>query len=813
MSSGSPDNPPGPADQLYRFAFERNPVPMIVTALDDGRILDVNPAFEQWQGHPLNELLGRTLNGKDGLIEALEREQLVAEIATTGAYNDRHLEINLPGKGIRHCVCSAQVFTYNDIATLVTIVNDVTPEHQRQVMLEQNQSQLQILTDLEELLYQETNPARVLNQLVNFLLERMALDRAWLLTPCRADVELLEVPYEATNPEFSGAGSATLPLKLNNDFRQLITRHLNNSEPISYGLNQDFLLPQPMAENSNIQSQLLICLRPATGDPWLLGLHQCSYARDWSSADKELVQRIALRVTDRLNILLLMADLQQSEQRFRQLFESAAEAIVIFEIQTGQLTNFNPATVEMLGYSADELAELTVFDFSPEQQPGGSTQEMFAQLITRATTSRSPRFEWQYQKRDGTKVIAEVKLQQLAGSDHLLRVTAVDITERRHLEEQLMQAQKMESVGELAGGIAHDFNNLLQGILGFSDLLLENPDCNDTQRRQLGHIHEAATRAATLTRQLLAFGRRQVLDKRNIDVAELISQDKESIERVLGSHIELDFILGNNPGTVNSDPVQLQQIMLNLFLNARDAMPAGGVLTIETENVLITGEYCRTHPWANPGRYVMISVSDTGEGMDSDTLEHIFEPFFTTKGSGGSGLGLAMVYGIVKQHNGMIQAYSEPDLGSTFKIYLPQSERPASTIGPKINQAVIGGGETILIAEDDPAIQELVKSILEKVGYQTIAAVDGKQAVDLYRRQPDSIDLVLLDIIMPKMGGKQAYEMIRDINPAARCLFTSGYSNNGVHTGFVLSAGLQLIQKPYTPSDLLRQVRALLDQE
>ncbi|RLA03752.1 MAG: hypothetical protein DRQ54_10375, partial [Gammaproteobacteria bacterium] len=434
--------------------------------------------------------------------------------------------------------------------------------------------------------------------------------------------------------------------------------------------------------------------------------------------------------------------------------------------------------------------------------------------ITQQTLAgEATNFEWRYVGADGSEIIAEVTLQALRGNEQRLRATVIDITERRKLEAQLMQAQKMESVGQLAGGIAHDFNNLLQGILGFSDLLLENPDSTDTQRHQLRHIHNAATRAATLTHQLLAFSRRQVLNKKPVDINKLIESSGEMVKRLFGSHIRFDFIPGRDLGTVYSDPVQLEQIMLNLFLNARDAMPTGGVLTVETENVLITDEFCATHPWARPGRYVLTSISDNGKGIESSILDHIFEPFFTTKEAGGSGLGLAMVYGIVKQHDGMIQAYSEPGLGTTFKVYLPLYERPATAVGPKIAEPIEGGRETILVAEDNPAILELAKIVLEQVGYQVITATDGQQAVDIYRSQGDDIDLLLLDVIMPIKGGKQAYEEIQDLNADVRALFSSGYSTSGIHTNFVLTEGLQLIQKPYTPSALLRQVRNLLDQE
>ncbi|MEL0083633.1 MAG: PAS domain S-box protein, partial [Gammaproteobacteria bacterium] len=788
--------------------------PMLVTRLEDGLIYDVNPAFERWRGLSREQLINTSLVDDGQFPSAAERNLLIEKIKKTGSYSDYPFDVKMGDGEVRHCLCSAQVFNFDQTPMLVTFIKDITEQQRQQDSLGQSQTRLQILTDLEELLYQESDPDRVLQMTVEFLLERMKVDRAWMLSPCRVDAEFLEVVFEATHPDYPGASAAAraeTPLALNDGFRDLISRHLDTAEPHSYGPGQDFPLPKPMVSDSNIRSQLVICLKPAIGDPWLLGLHQCSYDRNWSGADTELLKRVALRITDRLNTLLLLNNLQTSEQRFRELFESAPEAIGLFDMRTNRIIDGNPALTKMLGYTGEQLSELSVIDFSAEKQADGDAELLIEQYAHQANGSLSPQFEWNYIRADGTTVIAAVQLQKLAGHEDLLRVTAVDITERRRLEEQLQQAQKMETVGQLAGGIAHDFNNLLQGILGFSDLLLESPESSEKQRRQLRHIHEAATRAATLTNQLLAFGRRQVLDKKNININQLISNDIEGIKRVLGSHIELDFIPGSQISSIHSDPTQLQQILLNLYLNARDAMPDGGLLTVETENVLITGEYCRTHPWAKQGRYVLISVSDNGVGMDKNILQQIFEPFFTTKGDSGSGLGLAMVFGIIKQHDGMIQAYSEPGLGTTFKIYLPQSERPASTIGPKISPTVAGGGETILIAEDDPAIRDLVKTILERVGYQTIEAENGDQAVEQYRQQQEKIDLVLLDVIMPRLGGKQAYEKIRAIDPDARCLFTSGYSNNGVHTDFVLSHGLQLIQKPFTPSDLLRQIRSVLD--
>ena len=798
-------------EEMYRNAFEKTPVPTIITRLDDGLILDVNPAFERWTGSSRDDLIGCFTNKELAWLIPAHREKFIANIKSQNGFYSEERLLNIPGQGNRFCWSSAQLFSLNNRETIVSLFRDITDERQQQQEIKKNEAHLQVLADFEDLLFLQTDPDKVLNLIVEFLLERMSADRAWLIAPSGAKSAEVEVPYEAHHPDFPGAESRARPLADNESFILLRRRLLDQNDPVSYGPGQDFEISASMEERSQIQSQLAIAVRPATGEPWLFGLHQCGHPRDWNDADKRLLKSIALRTTDRLNTLLLLRDKQQSEAQFRQLFESAPEGIVIFNMQSGLIENFNPAMVEMMGYEDDQLKDMTVLDISPERQPNGSSAELVDKLAIQAQAGQSPRFEWVYLTKDGTEVIAEIQLQKLAGSDSRLRVTAIDITDRRRLEEQLRQAQKMESVGELAGGIAHDFNNLLQGILGFSDLLIENPDVEEPHRKQLRHIHDAATRAATLTRQLLAFGRRQVLDKQDVSLNDLISHNREMIERLIGTHIEFDFIPGHSLGTVHIDPVQLEQVLLNLYLNARDAMSEGGVLTIETENILITGEYCRTHRWASPGRYVMVSVSDNGSGMDNETLKQIFEPFFSTKAAGGSGLGLSMAYGIVQQHSGMIQAYSELSSGTTFKIYFPQTERPATTVGNKLSGRIQGGTETLLIAEDDPTILELAKTVLEDSGYLVLAVTNGREAVDLYQTQGSRIDLVLLDVIMPQLGGKQAFELIHSINPEVRCLFCSGYSTNGIHTDFVLRQGLQLLQKPFTPSDLLRHVRQILD--
>ena len=383
---------------------------------------------------------------------------------------------------------------------------------------------------------------------------------------------------------------------------------------------------------------------------------------------------------------------------------------------------------------------------------------------------------------------------------------------REELEDQLRQSQKMEAVGQLAGGIAHDFNNLLQAILGYGEMAGAQIEAGTPVSEYLGEMLKAGRRATTLVSQLLAFSRRQVLQMENLDLNEVIADLMKMIRRVIGEHIALDVRPGRDVGAVRADRGQLAQILTNLCVNARDAMPEGGVITIETENVRIDQEYCESHAWASPGRYTLLSVTDSGCGMDEETLARSFEPFFTTKEQGkGTGLGLSTVYGLVKQHDGQIDVYSEVGRGTRFKIYLPMVDSPAAAPDEKTEGSVLGGSETILLAEDDEMVLKLSDAILTRAGYTVLPAVDGKDAIAVFEAHGAAIDLAILDVVMPKLGGRAVFERIHAERPELRILFASGYSINAIHTNFILDEGLTLIQKPYQRADLLRKVRQTLD--
>jgi len=389
-----------------------------------------------------------------------------------------------------------------------------------------------------------------------------------------------------------------------------------------------------------------------------------------------------------------------------------------------------------------------------------------------------------------------------------------DRTENRRLEEQLRQSQKVEAIGRLAGGIAHDFNNLLTAIVGYSDLALTNLGEDSPLSADIIEIRKAGQRAATLTRQLLAFSRKQVLQPIVLDLNDVVSNTDKMLRRLIGEDIELVTLLGKDLGCVRADPGQIEQIILNLTLNARDAMLQGGKLTIETANVELDEAYARRHIAVEPGSYVMLAVSDNGLGMDAETQEHLFEPFFTTKEVGkGTGLGLSTVYGIVKQSCGNISVHSEPRKGTLFQIYFPRVHEAAEVWEQprKSDPERLTGTETVLLVEDQGIVRNLVRHVLERREYTVLEASHGEEALQLANRHEGSIHLLVTDVVLPRMSGRQLAERIAALRPEVRVLYMSGYTDDAIVHHGVLDPGISFLQKPFTPDALARKIREILD--
>ena len=502
--------------------------------------------------------------------------------------------------------------------------------------------------------------------------------------------------------------------------------------------------------------------------------------------------------------------LREREEYFKSLIEQAMDIIAVLDAD-GAVRYASPSVLPLLGYGAEELVGQHIFDLVHPDDIGPALR-VFAEGV--ATGQGGRLLGLQVRHKDGTYRSLEAIGRYLL-DDPVVRgvvINARDVTERRSLERQLLQAQKMEAVGRLAGGIAHDFNNVLTAIFGYADLLTEEFPAGSPARQDLEEIRKAATRASALTRQLLAFSRQQVLAPMVLSVNDLVDDVDKMLRRLVGEDVELRLILARDAGNVRADSGQLQQVIMNLVVNARDAMPTGGKLVIETADAELTEQYAELHQAVIPGRYVMLAVSDTGVGMDAQTKARIFEPFFTTKEKGkGTGLGLSTVYGIVKQSGGYVWVYSEPGHGTTFKLYLPRVDAPAEPQAPPRETATLTGTETILLAEDDEILRPLTKGLLARLGYTVLDAESAEQALAVAGARQGPIHLLVADVVMPGASGRELARRLAQSRPETRVLYVSGYTDDAIVHHGMLEPGLKFLQKPFTPAVLARKVREVLD--
>jgi PAS domain S-box-containing protein len=511
-------------------------------------------------------------------------------------------------------------------------------------------------------------------------------------------------------------------------------------------------------------------------------------------------------------------DLRASEQRYRRIVETTSEGIWVIDAQS-KTTFMNLRMAEMLGYTVEEASKRALRDFMDADAWAGAETRL-AEGLTGATG----RYQSKLKKKDGSDLWVSINMNVLHDAegryDGALALVS-DISEERRAaaalartEEQLRHAQKMEAVGVLAGGIAHDFNNLLSVIIGYTTLVVNGLPPNDPAREDLEEVQKAADRSSTLTRQLLAFSRQQVLQPRILDFNQVVLGIEKMLQRLIGEDVTLALLCADRIGAVLADPGQIEQVIMNLVVNARDAMPKGGKLTIETSNVVLDEVYAKDHLGVKAGAYVMLAVTDTGIGMDAATKERIFEPFFTTKEKGkGTGLGLSTVFGIVQQSGGHIWVYSEPGNGTSFRIYLPIADAAANAalLSSTTPPTTLRGKESILLVEDDDQVRTIARKVLRQNGYTVLEAQNGGEAFLVSEDHSARIDLLITDVIMPRMNGRQLAKRLAQQRPEMKVLFMSGYTDNAIMQHGVLDSNVAYLQKPLTPEGLLRKVRSVLD--
>jgi PAS domain S-box-containing protein len=526
--------------------------------------------------------------------------------------------------------------------------------------------------------------------------------------------------------------------------------------------------------------------------------------------DKEILTFVSQQLASAVEHKKHEEALRRSESRYRSLVQSAVYGIYRSSLE-GKFLDVNPALIAMLGYDSAE----EVLGLDPRQDVFLNPEQHSRLMKEFERSGRLDDLEVRWRRKDGNAITVHLSGRAVntpEGPDQVLEIIAQDVTERRVLEDQFRQAQKMEAVGRLAGGVAHDFNNLLMVVSGYTEVLRERTERSNPLYPKIEAIQQAADRATTLTRQLLAFSRKQLLELKVVDVNAIVGDIERLLRPLIGENIELVTRLAPDLGRTRADAGQIEQVIMNLVVNSKDAMPDGGKITLQTANASLDEDLRREYSYIQPGPYVMLSVSDNGHGMDKETQARIFEPFFTTKGkSKGTGLGLSTVYGIVKQSGGYVFVQSEAGRGTTFRIYLPRVEDAAEPLGQvRAAQAALGGSETVLLVEDEESVRQLVRETLEAKGYKVLEADHGAAALRIVSAHQGAIDMLITDVVMPGMSGRELARQLATSHPQTKVLYLSGYTEDAiVHQG-VLDPGTAFLQKPFTLQMLSRKVREVL---
>ncbi len=663
----------------------------------------------------------------------------------------------------------------------------------------------------------------MLTGVLDEMLELFACDRAWLLFPCDPSAKDYGVPMERTRPEWPGAGAIGQRFPMSEFSELALTTALETVGACRWdSLHSTVSLEVEPLSRFSVKSQMHMAIYPRASTPWCLGVHHCATAHVYTDDEAALFEAIGARLADGLTGFLALQASLADQRRLEQAQRTARLGSYEWTREKADGAYWSKELYRLLGLTPGAQPQLFSSVLSvihPEDQPRvgrivGAVMKSGGAYDLQARALRPDGEEWIMHARGEAVVDASGAVQSMLG-------VAQDVTERvqaeeqkRRLEAQLRQSQKMEAVGQLTGGVAHDFNNLLTVILGNLDEIRDTLADRPNDLSLLEEVQAAARKAAELTQRLTAFSRQQPLNPTVVDINRLITNLEQLLRRTLGASISIEVIRGAGLWPCEVDPAQLENAVVNLAVNARDAMPNGGKLTVETANTRVDRDYAELHAELQPGQYVSLAVTDNGVGMSEAVLSRAFDPFFTTKGPNrGTGLGLSMVYGFVKQSGGHVKLYSELGEGTTAKIYLPRSTQPADTDdgGRSASPDARGRGETILVVEDEPNVRSLTIRMLERLGYRVLAAEDGPSALRVMDQNPD-LALLFTDIVLPGgMNGAQLARAARQARPDLRVLYTSGYTDNAVIHHGRLDPGVDLLEKPFTRSALAQRVHEALN--
>ena len=746
------------SERRYRLMFENNPQPMWVFDIETFEFLAVNDAAVQHYGYSSDEFAQMTLR------DLRPEEDVPAMIAdatqSRGLHRDGPWRHRKKDGTLIMVDITAHPLQFNGRAARVVLASDVTDRVNALQALRETSDRLSTMVD--------TAPLAI------WTLDRQGRVTSWN----RMAAEM----FQWSTDEVLGKQIEIIPEEKKAEFAALLLRYKSGERVTAFETvrrrRDGSLIPvtlwsAPLADHANRKIATLMI------------------ATDISQKKRD--EQI----------------LAQTEAGFRLLFENNPQPMWVINLETLRFLEVNNAAIAHYGYSREEFLAMCATDIRTAEEA-----EKFERAI-RSSATQVAKHEgtWKHLLKSGKPIEVDVVSHQLDfnGRRAILAVLN-DVTERRTLEEQLRQSQKLEAVGRLAGGVAHDFNNLLTVIIGYSDLLRVNAAGNSTERIAVDEVSKAAERASSLTRQLLAFSRKQVLQPQSLNLNQSVLRIQQMLSRLIGENVEIVTDLGDELWSVSADPGQIDQIIMNLSVNARDAMEEGGILTIQTQNVFLGEDYLAHHPGVATGEYVLLSVTDTGCGMDAETLTHIFEPFYTTKVHGrGTGLGLATVYGIVKQSGGDIWVYSEPGLGTCMKVYFPRLAEEAALADAAPPHAAEHGNESILLVEDEGSLRQLIAHLLEVGGYMVVAVATAEEALTLIQDPASRFDVLLTDIVLPRGNGWDLAARVAEFKPQMRTLLMSGYSEAAVLKRRPFEANLNFIQKPFNGDALRSKIRAILD--
>ena len=764
----------------------------------DGTILFAGAGFTRVLGYPVSDLVGRPITS---LLHSNDiapvRRQLRELAALPGATTNTRCRFRAQDGNWRWFdSCASNKIAETGIEGIVVSYLDITDLHRMEC-------ERQVISDVVHALNQTSNLDQLLSHIHQALNKVLYAENCFVALHDSTD-DTFHFPFFADQFD-----SAPPPQKVGRSCTAYVFR--TGRVALIPQSEFDRLAAQGEVElvGSPSPAWLGVPLKTPTATVGVLVVQHYENENAYDVRDLEFLDSVGGHIALAIERRRAEEALRKSESIFRLLFAHNPLPTWVLDDESLRFLQVNDAAVRQYGYSIDEFEQMTAHDIRPSEEQSASDDQI-------GDESGLVRFQGvaKHRKKDGKIIEAEIIAHQLDYAGRRVRlVVAQDITERHLLEEQLRQAQKMEAVGRLAGGVAHDFNNLLMVIKGHTELLLSSLPPSGPVAHKIEQIDRSADRATALTRQLLAFSRLQVLQPRVMNLNAVIEDMGKLLPRLIGEDIDLAIRPGSDIGMIRADASQLEQIIMNLVVNARDAMPGGGRLLIETANAELDFNYSSSHPMVRPGRYVLLAVSDNGTGMDAETQAHIFEPFFTTKEQGkGTGLGLSTVYGVVKQSGGFVWVYSEVGKGTCFKIYLPRVDQPAEIPGaPQAFAEAPRGTETVLLAEDEQDVREVAREFLESGGYTVLEAPDGASAFQLAAAHAGEISLLITDMVMPGITGQELAARLQKQRADIRVLYMSGYSERAAAEAAQIDASVRLLTKPFSRGAILRTIREILD--